>query len=164
MRDDGYGDNIKFRAQHGALDLRKVKQGISGRVTVVGLEDGLHAAMRESLKNNNVYDEAMALRRGFDALVGGLGFKTSNPEAIGRCTKNGEMSQGGAALYADYCAWYAECKRQHLAPKLCVNIICHDYSARQADKDNHLASGTSMAAVVKCLDVFKKIKNGKNDR
>lgn len=158
MKDEGYSDNLKYRAQHGNLTLRKVKSGISGRVTAVGVEDGVHAALRNSLEKHGVYEAAMSLRLGFEAITRGLGCKISNPEAIGRTSKGGTITENGAALYADYCRWYKECERLHLAPKLCVNVICHDYSARHLDAEYALRKGTTMDRVIAALKIYQNCK------
>lgn len=145
-------DLLKLRNQKGRIEGDFVRHGKGTRQ--IRLIDSWSKSLQDWFISEGVLDSAFQLAECHRAIVQSMDARVSNPEAIRGSHRNGGMSDFAAENLDRYTQWYNECKRQYLAPKLCVDLVCYEIAHYLLDRENKLKRGTARDRTVKCLGVW----------
>lgn len=149
----GYGE-LKHRENKGeGLTADMVRLG--KRLSRLRVMDKRHARLNEILVESGLVEAANSLEQAHMALTRGLGYAVMDVNKIrGHSTKAADYLD---TLIQTYLKWDGECKRYHVSPIMCRQVIIEGYSLNETDAAHKMREGTAKKNMIAALEIFAKM-------
>ena len=150
-------ENLVHRARHGGVIKRMVKL-TENRKAHEGFMCNLHARLIDSLDQPQ-QDAVIDITLGFEGATRGMGIKISSyAQRMDVGISNDDKLQDLVKLYFK---WATEVQREKLSHAMAMDVIGYGKPTRDVDRDRGIRRGTASANLIKCLDVYCKLRGWK---
>ena len=150
-------ENLVHRARHGGVIKRMVKL-TEDRKAHEGFMCNLHARLIDSLDQPQ-QDAVIDITLGFEGATRGMGMKISSySQRMDVGLSNDDKLQDLVKLYFK---WATELQREKLSHAMAMDVIGYGKPLRDIDRDRGLRKETAKRNLIKCLDIYCKLRGWK---